>query len=117
MSRHFYAIDWGYGVGTYQESTNLPAGVLVPFDSAKARDAWVAADRFDNDWHRSVPEQAVARRMMRFELREFRSIDSMSRPGWRIGNDFYTSLGDAYTAFFRCDNNLVESYGMDEVKE
>lgn len=57
MSIHFYAGYWQFGVGV----TNFegePYCSLLSFDSRKERDAWVAADHFDNNWHRS----AVSRR-------------------------------------------------------
>lgn len=48
MSIHFYAGYWQFGVGV----TNFegePYCSLLSFDSRKERDAWVAADRFDNN--------------------------------------------------------------------
>lgn len=53
MSIHFYAGYWQFGVGV----TNFegePYCSLLSFDSRKERDAWVAADHFDNNWHRSA---------------------------------------------------------------
>ena len=53
MSIHFYAGYWQFGIGV----TNFegePYCSLLSFDSRKERDAWVAADHFDNNWHRSA---------------------------------------------------------------
>lgn len=55
MSRHYYAVYWPYGVNTFNFD-HEPIGTVVPFDTAKARDAYVAADRFDGNFHRSVPD-------------------------------------------------------------
>lgn len=75
MSRHFYAVYWPYGVNTFNFD-HEPIGTVVPFDTTKARDAYVAADRFDGNFHRSVPDYRLTRKMMLEALREFRSIDS-----------------------------------------
>lgn len=75
MSRHFYAVYWPYGVNTF-DFDHEPIGTVVPFDTAKARDAYVAADRFDGNFHRSVPDYRLTRKMMLEALREFRSLDS-----------------------------------------
>lgn len=48
MSRHYYAVYWPYGVKTFNFD-HEPIGTVVPFDTAKARDAYVAADRFDGN--------------------------------------------------------------------
>lgn len=48
MSRHFYAVYWPYGVNTFNFD-HEPIGTVVPFDTTKARDAYVAADRFDGN--------------------------------------------------------------------
>lgn len=55
MSRHYYAVYWPYGVNTFNFD-HEPIGTVVPFDTAKARDAYVTADRFDGNFHKSVPD-------------------------------------------------------------
>lgn len=60
MSRHFYAVYWPYGVNTFNFD-HEPIGTVVPFDTTKARDAYVAADRFDGNFHRSVPDYRLMR--------------------------------------------------------
>ena len=105
MSRHFYAVIWSYGVNTYNFD-HEPLGTVVPFDSAKARDAWVAADHFDGNWHRNVPDYQLTRKMMLGALKEFRSLDSKGHGGWRVDGVFYESLGDAYKAMFDADAQL-----------
>lgn len=101
MSRHFYAVYWPYGVNTFN-SDHEPIGTVVPFDTAKARDAYVAADRFDGNFHRSVPGYRLMRKMMIGALREFRSFYD----GWCVDGVFYESLGDAYNAMFDADAQL-----------
>lgn len=49
MSRHYYAVYWPYGVNI-SNFDHEPIGTVVPFDTAKARDAYVAADRFDGNF-------------------------------------------------------------------
>lgn len=83
MSRHFYAVYWPYGVNI-SNFDHEPIGTVVPFDTAKARDAYVAADRFDGNFHRSVPDYRLIRKMMLGALREFRSLDSKGYEGWRV---------------------------------
>lgn len=94
MSRHFYAVYWPYGVNTFNFD-HEPIGTVILFDTAKARDAYVAADRFDGNFHRSVPDYRLTRKMMLGALREFRSLDSKGYEGWRVDGVFHESLGDA----------------------
>lgn len=58
MSRHFYAVYWPYGVNTFNFD-HEPIGTVVPFDTTKARDAYVSADRFDGNFHKSVPDRDI----------------------------------------------------------
>lgn len=46
MSRHYYAVYWPYGVNI-SNFDHEPIGTVVPFDTAKARDAYKAM--FDAD--------------------------------------------------------------------
>lgn len=58
MSIHFYAGYWQFGIGV----TNFegePYCSLLSFDSRKERDAWVAADHFDNNSANSGAFQLV----------------------------------------------------------
>ena len=79
MSIHFYAGYWQFGIGV----TNFegePYCSLLSFDSRKERDAWVAADHFDNNWHRSAVSRREALPLMRAELADlFDGYD-----GWRV---------------------------------
>lgn len=73
MSIHFYAGYWQFGVGV----TNFegePYCSLLSFDSRKERDAWVAADHFDNNWHRSAVSRREALPLMRAELAIFSTV-------------------------------------------
>ena len=72
---------------------------LLSFDSRKERDAWVAADHFDNNWHRSAVSRREALPLMRAELADlFDGYD-----GWRVDGVFYSSIGDAFAAFFKAE--------------
>lgn len=76
MSIHFYAGYWQFGVGV----TNFegePYCSLLSFDSRKERDAWVAADHFDNNWHRSAVSRREASPLI---PRSLLCISSSSRP-------------------------------------
>lgn len=102
MSIHFYAGYWQFGVGV----TNFegePYCSLLSFDSRKERDAWVAADHFDNNWHRSAVSRREALPLMRAELAELRGYDSKGHDGWRVDGVFYASIGDAFAAFFNAE--------------
>lgn len=117
MSRHYYAVYWPYGVNTFNFD-HEPIGTVIPFDTTKARDAYVAADRFDGNFHRSVPDYRLTRKMMLGALREFRSLDSKGYEGWRVDGVFYESLGDAYKAMFDADAQLrYELFGDVDSRE
>ena len=73
-------------------------GTLVPFDSVQARDEYVAADRFDGNFHRSVPNYRTARRMMLDSLRDFRTVRTDGVEGV-----FHTAVGDACAARLKAD--------------
>lgn len=60
MSVHFYAGYWQFGVG-FTNFEGEPYCSLLSFDSREERDAWVAADHFDNNWHRIVRGIACGR--------------------------------------------------------
>lgn len=117
MSRHYYAVYWPYGANTFNFD-HEPIGTVVPFDTTKARDAYVAADRFDGNFHRSAPDYRLTRKMMLEALREFRSLDSKGCEGWRVDGVFYESLGDAYKAMFDADAQLrYELFGDVDSRE
>ena len=87
MGIHFYAGYWQFGVGV----TNFegePYCSLLSFDSREERDAWVAADRFDNNWHRSAVSRREALPLMRAELSDLRGYDSKGYDGWRVDGVF-----------------------------
>lgn len=50
MARYFYAFRWAYGIGTTWDDGSWPGSLRV-FDSRAERDAWVADDVFDGNWH------------------------------------------------------------------
>ena len=53
MARYFYAFRWAYGIGTTWDDGSWPGSLRV-FDSRAERDAWVADDVFDGNWHCGV---------------------------------------------------------------
>ena len=61
-ARHWYAIEWTYGIGTYWEDDPLPCGAVRIFDTEQARDQWAA---HDPDLRRSAIDSSTATRMMR----------------------------------------------------
>ena len=111
MSIHFYAGYWQFGIGV----TNFegePYCNLLSFDSRKERDAWVAADHFDNNWHRSAVSRREALPLMRAELAELRGYDSKGYDGWRVDGVFYASIGDAFAAFFKAEAAACRRAGV-----
>lgn len=102
MSIHFYAGYWQFGIGV----TNFegePYCSLLSFDSRKERDAWVAADHFDNNWHRSAVSRREALPLMRAELAEL--FDGYA-------GVFYSSIGDAFAAFFKAEAAACRRAGV-----
>lgn len=111
MSVHFYAGYWRFGIGV----TNFegePYCSLLSFDSRKERDAWVAADHFDNNWHRSAVSRREALPLMCAELAELRGYDSKGCEGWWVDGVFYASIGDAFAAFFRAEAAACRRAGV-----
>ena len=80
---HYYAVYNPYGNRT------LPYGNVYVFDSRRERDEWVAADRFDGDWHREDIGSRKARRLMV----DYLSNSSRSTDFGRMGTD---ELVEAY---------------------
>lgn len=66
-TRHWYAIEWTYGIGTYWQGDPLPCGAVRIFDTEQARDQWVANDP---DLRRSSTDADTASRMMRAAVRD-----------------------------------------------
>lgn len=63
MARYFYASRWAYGIGTTWDDGSWPVELYV-FDSMAERDAWVADDVFDGNWHREAITAKKARHIM-----------------------------------------------------
>lgn len=64
--RHWYAVEWAYGIRTYWQDETLPYGAVRIFDTARARDKWVA---LDPDLRRSATDADTAARMMHAAVR------------------------------------------------
>lgn len=65
-TRHWYAVEWAYGIGTYWQDDPLPYGSVPIFDTEQARDQWVA---HDPDLRRSATDADTATSMMRAAVR------------------------------------------------
>lgn len=63
MARYFYAFRWAYGIGATWDDGSWPGGLYV-FDSRAERDAWVADDVFDGNWHCEAITAKEARHIM-----------------------------------------------------
>lgn len=63
MARYFYAYRWTYGIGVKWDDGSW-LGELYVFDSMAERDAWVADDVFDGNWHCEAITAKEARRIM-----------------------------------------------------
>ena len=63
---HWYGFHNTYGNRTTGHYGWI--GHVHVFDSRRERDEWVAADRFDGDWHREAITSAEARREMLRDL-------------------------------------------------
>ena len=62
-TRYYYAFYWTYGIGTTWNDGSWPGNLYV-FDSMAERDAWVADDVFDGNWHREAITAKKARHIM-----------------------------------------------------
>lgn len=85
-TRYYYAFCWTYGVGTTWEDGSWPGSLMV-FDSMAERDAWVAGDVFDGNWHNEAitrydgSRSAVERYAPIVELvKAWRRIDMQNNP-------------------------------------
>lgn len=63
MARYFYAFRWAYGIGATWDDGSWP-GSLYVFESRAERDAWVADDVFDGNWHCEAITAKEARHIM-----------------------------------------------------
>ena len=63
MARYFYAFRWAYGIGATWDDGSWPGSLRV-FDSRAERDAWVADDVFDGNWHCEAITSKEARHIM-----------------------------------------------------
>lgn len=63
MARYFYAFRWAYGIGATWDDGSWP-GELYVFESRAERDAWVADDVFDGNWHCEAITAREARHIM-----------------------------------------------------
>lgn len=68
---HYYAVYNPYGNHT------LPYGDVYVFGTRRERDEWVAADRFDGDWHREEIGSSEALRIMADGLAPWMDIEGM----------------------------------------
>ena len=108
-NRYWYGLHWLYGVGTRWAEDNTPTATVMVFLSKRERDAWVDADRFDGNYHRSVASRGEALPLMAGTLRDLRSIDSRGVAGWNVDGRFFTRLSDAYAYFQAGEQAMLDA--------
>lgn len=99
---YHYAFYNRYGNGARDAEDASRVGVLHVFASRAGRDAWVAADDFDCDWHREKIDSKEAERILR---RMARSKLDM-RPdvvGCITVSELIASVRDDY----RCEDSIL----------
>lgn len=98
---YHYAFYNRYGNGTRDAEDASRVGVLHVFASRERRDAWVAADEFDCDWHcetiDSKGAERILRRMARSKL-DMRSEDARCMTVFEL----IDSVRDDY----RCEDSI-----------
>lgn len=108
-NRYWYGLHWPYGVGVRHADDGSLFASPVVFLSKRERDAWVDADRFDGNWHRSVASRGEALPLMAGALRDLRSIDSRGVAGWNVDGRFFTRLSDAYAYFQAGEQAMLDA--------
>ncbi|OZG68261.1 hypothetical protein [Bifidobacterium eulemuris] len=86
MARCWYAAYWPFGVGVRHSEDNSPVCSVRVFDSKQERDAWVDADRFDQNWHRSAESRGFVLPLMRSDLNFH---NRALYEGWDVGGRHY----------------------------
>lgn len=98
---YHYAFYNRYGNGARDAEDASRVGVLYVFASRAHRDAWVAADEFDRDWHREKIDSKEAERILRRMARskfDMRSEDARCM----TVSELIASVRDDY----RCEDSI-----------
>lgn len=98
---YHYAFYNRYGNGARDAEDASRVGILHVFDFRDARDAWVAADEFDRDWHREKIDSKEAERILRRMARskfDMRSEDARCM----TVSELIASVRDDY----RCEDSI-----------
>lgn len=102
MARYYYAFRWTYGVGKKWDDGSWPGSLMV-FDSASERDAWVADDVFDGNWHNEAITAKEARRIMADTVIGFDNDMVVRYDGSRSAVERYASTVELVRAWRRVD--------------
>lgn len=111
MARYFYAFRWAYGIGTTWDDGSWPGGLYV-FESRAERDAWVADDVFDGNWHREAITSKEARHIMADTVIGFDNDMAVRYDGSRSAVERYAPIVELVKAWRRIDmqNNPAAYY-------
>lgn len=111
MARYFYAFRWAYGIGATWDDGSWPGSLMV-FDSMAERDAWVAGDVFDGNWHREAITAKGARRIMADTVIYFANDMAARYDGSRSAVERYAPTVELVRAWRRVDaqNNPAAYY-------
>lgn len=102
MARYYYAFRWTYGVGKKWDDGSWPGSLMV-FDSASERDAWVADNVFDGNWHNEAITAKEARRIMADTVIGFDNDMVVRYDGSRSAVERYASTVELVRAWRRVD--------------
>lgn len=105
MARYYYAFCWTYGVGKKWDDGSWPGSLMV-FDSMAERDAWVAGDVFDGNWHNGAITAKEARRIMADTVICFDNDMAARYDGSRSAVERYASTVELVRAWRRIDMQL-----------
>lgn len=99
---YHYAFYNRYGNGTQDAEDASRVGVLHVFASRARRDAWVAADEFDCDWHRETIDSKEAERILRRMARDKLDMRSEDVRCMTV-SELIASVRDDY----RCEDSIL----------
>lgn len=105
MARYFYAFRWAYGIGATWDDGSWPGGLYV-FDSRAERDAWVADDVFDGNWHCEAITSKEARHIMADTVIGFDNDMAARYDGSLSAVERYAPTAELVRAWRRIDMQL-----------
>lgn len=98
---YHYAFYNRYGNGARDGEDASRIGILHVFASRAHRDAWVAADEFDCDWHREMIDSKEAERILRRMARSKLDMCSEDARCMTV-SELIASVRDDY----RCEDSI-----------